>query len=66
MPSGQGSFHLSEVEIYVPVGKVISLSTEMRQLLNSQGELDNVLMTYSDFVMTPEGLRPALVNGLEK
>lgn len=66
MPSGQGSFHLSEVEIYIPVGTAISLSTEMRQVLNSQGELDNVLMTYSDFVMTPEGLRPALVNSLEK
>lgn len=60
MPSGQGSFHISEVEIYFPVGTRISLTPEARQLLNAQGELDNVLMTYSDFVMTPEGLRPAL------
>lgn len=58
-PSGEGSFHLAEVEIYLPVGTRLSLTPEVRQMLNMQGELDNVLMTYSEFVMTPEGLRPA-------
>lgn len=60
LPSGQGSFHISEVEVYIPVGTQISLTPETRQLLNAQNELDNVLMTYSDFVMTSDGLRPAL------
>ena len=58
MSSGQGCIHISEVEIYIPIGTHISLTPETRQLLNAQGELDNVLMTYSDFVMTSEGLRP--------
>jgi len=60
MPSGEGSLHYSSVEIYIPVGTRLSLTAEVRQLLNSQGELDNILMTYSDFIMTAEGLRPAL------
>ncbi len=66
LPSEAGDFHSADIEIFVPVGTRLSLTPEMRQMLHNQDELDKVLLTTGDFVMTADGLRPAPANNVVK
>ncbi len=56
----KGCIRNIDIEIFVPVGKTIQLSNEMRQLLIDRGDIDERYVSYSHFVMTLDGLIPSI------
>ncbi|PKP03598.1 MAG: hypothetical protein CVU11_07585 [Bacteroidetes bacterium HGW-Bacteroidetes-6] len=56
----KGCIQHVDIEIFVPVGKTIFISDEMRILLVDYNEIDERYERHNHFVMTEEGLIPSI------
>lgn len=59
VPFQKGSIRNVTIEVYVPVGRTIVLSEEMKKLLHRNHRLDEMQMGRRHFTMTHDGLRPS-------